>query len=561
SQYKPNANAFKISTESIKFGTGSAKFILYPDAIIGLKNRAQLNYFPNDSLGTETTYSFYVRIPGYWVDHTANSDMMLVSCNASPNPAKGESWNNMPITEPLVQIKYHATGGKSYFQLWQGLNTVKLYEGKIWKQVMVGQTPLTKDTWYKLSVKVKWSVNNDGYVSATVNDQAWASKTAVRTMSNAIPAFFKMGLSRNPPANNPINICSAFYDDLTISTVGANRINSRVIAQNLTNPWELAYGADNNIYFTERLGTISRINPATGVVTKLITLTDVGVRATGGLLGMVLHPQFPQQPYLYATYFYNKGGTGKYTQKVVRFTLNANKLINPFVVFDNISSGVPTHHGSRLMISGNFLYITTGDGGGGANGMSAQDLHSLTGKVLRINLDGTIPATNPIAGSPIWSYGFRNSQGLVFANNRIYNSEHGPDNDDEINIIEKGRNYGWPTVMGYCDKISETNFCSANNVRQPIKAWTPTIAPCGLDYYGNTGSITQWRGSLLLCTLKNERLMQLKLNADGSGITETKEFFTNTYGRLRDICISPKGTVYLCTDNDINDKIIEITAQ
>nr|AIA10635.1 glucose / Sorbosone dehydrogenase [uncultured bacterium] len=338
-------------------------------------------------------------------------------------------------------------------------------------------------------------------------------------------------------------------------------MSSRVIAQNLVNPWDLAYGADNNIYFTERLGTISRINLATNVITKMITLPDVSVRATGGLLGLCLHPQFPTQPYLYATYFYKKVSTGKYTQKVVRFTVSGAKLINPFVVIDNISSGVPTHHGSRLLINNNFMYITTGDGGGLADGMSAQDLHVLVGKVLRVNLDGTIPSTNPIAGSPIWTYGFRNSQGLVAANNRIYSAEHGPDNDDEINIIEKNRNYGWPVVNGYCDLSNETNFCSVHNIKQPIKAWTPTIAPCGLEYYPATGSIAQWRGSLLLCTLKNERLMQLKLSADGSGITETKEYFTNTYGRLRDICISPKGTVYLCTDNDINDKIIEITPQ
>ncbi|MEP7257235.1 MAG: PQQ-dependent sugar dehydrogenase [Flavitalea sp.] len=560
-QYKLNTNAFSISADKPKIGPGAAKFILYPDAVVGLKNRCQLNYFSYDSLGTESTYSFYVRIPNSWADRPANNDVMLASFNASPNPAKGETWNNIPITEPLIQFKYHAEGGKSVLQLWQGLNSVKAYEGKIWTQTMMSQTPITKESWFKISIRIKWSVNNDGYVYATINDQSWTSRTAVRTMSNFIPAFFKIGLSRNTPANVPENVISAFFDDVTISSTGPNRINSKVIAQNLTNPWDLAWGADNYVYFTERLGSISRINLSTNAVTKLITLTDVGVRATGGLLGMTLHPQFPQQPYLYATYYYNKGGKGKYTQKVVRFTLSANKLINPFVVIDNISSGVPTHHGSRLLISNNFLYITTGDGGGGADGKSAQDLHSLIGKVLRINLDGTIPSSNPIAGSPIWSWGFRNSQGLAFANNRIYSSEHGPDNDDEINIIEKGRNYGWPTVMGYCDNATETNFCSVNNVRQPIKAWTPTIAPCGLEYYPSAGSITQWRGSLLLCTLKNERLMQLKLSSDGSAITETKEYFTNTYGRLRDICVSPKGTVYVCTDNDTNDKIIEISAQ
>ena len=558
-EYKPNANAFKIVQDNPKIGPGTGKFILYPDAIIGGKNRSQMSYSANHPLGAESTYSFYVRIPNYWADRPANNDIMLATWNASPDPSKGETWATMPITEPLAQIRYHAEGGKSYFQLWQGLNTVKLYEGKIWTQPMIGQSALVKENWYKLTLKMKWSTGNDGYITATINDQPWVSKTAVRTMANPVPAYFKVGLARPVPANLTDNIVSAFFDDVNISAVEPNQINPKVIAQNLQNPWELAWGPDNYIYFTGRTGTVSRINPSTGAITKLITLTDCKQAGTGGLLGLVLHPQFLQQPYVYITYDYDKAG--KYTQKVVRYTYSANKLISPLIVMDNIAVGAPDHHGSRLMISDNFLYITTGDGGGGPDGKSAQDLKSLSGKVLRVNLDGSVPPTNPYPASAIWSYGFRNSQGLVYANGKIYTSEHGPDNDDEINIIEKGRNYGWPIVMGYCDQSTELSFCSAQNVRQPIKAWTPTIAPSGIDYYSNAGAIAQWRNSLLVCTLKNMRLMQLKLSADGSSITDTKEFFTNTYGRLRDICISPQGKVYLCTDNGTNDKIIEISPQ
>ena len=162
------------------------------------------------------------------------------------------------------------------------------------------------------------------------------------------------------------------------------------------------------------------------------------------------------------------------------------------------------------------------------------------------------------SGNPLWTFGNRNAQGLVYANNIIYSSEHGPTTDDELNIIEKGRKYGWPHVEGYCNTASEKVFCAANNVKEPIKAWTPTAAVCGLDYY-NCNLIPEWKNSLLMVALKNARLYQMKLNDNHTSITETNEYFTNDYGRMRAICISPAGKVYICTSNGgNNDKIIVI---
>jgi len=188
----------------------------------------------------------------------------------------------------------------------------------------------------------------------------------------------------------------------------------------------------------------------------------------------------------------------------------------------------------------------------------AQTASSLNGKILRLNPDGSIPGDNPVAGNPYWSWGHRNPQGLVFANNKLYSSEHGASSDDEINIIEKGRNYGWINVQGFCNESAEQSFCTANNIKEPIEAWTPTIAPGGLDFY-NHDLIPQWKNSLLLATLKNSRLYQLKLNDAGTEITSTNEYFNNKYGRMRDICISPAGKVYICTSNGSNDRIIEIS--
>lgn len=329
-------------------------------------------------------------------------------------------------------------------------------------------------------------------------------------------------------------------------------LTTAVLTENLSQPWEILWGPDNFIWMTERAGTISRIDPTNGTKIPLSTISDIDAKGEGGLLGMVLHPQFNTNPQVFVSYNYT--ASGSYREKIVRFTYGAGKLTDPFIIQDNITGG-NIHNGSRLVIVGDKLFISTGDAG---NTAFPQNNGFINGKILRLNLDGTIPTDNPFGGSAIWSKGHRNPQGLVFANNILYSSEHGPDTDDEINIIEKGRNFGWPDVRGFCDGTNEASFCTANNVKEPIKAWTPTIAVSGMDYYNND-LIPQWKNSLLIATLKNTRLMQLKLNDTHTTVVETNEFLSGAYGRMRDICISPDGKVYICTGNGSNDKIIVIS--
>lgn len=331
----------------------------------------------------------------------------------------------------------------------------------------------------------------------------------------------------------------------------AVEIRDSVIAGNLSHPWEILWGPDNHIWMTERSGKISRLNPSTGAITPVLSINEVESNGEGGMLGMALHPNFATTPQIFVVYNYDNGSG--YKEKVVRYNYNGASLDNPLIIIDNIqAAGI--HNGSRLLIVGNKLFITTGDA---SNSSFSQNTSSLNGKILRLNLDGTIPVDNPEANNPYWSWGHRNPQGLVFANNKLYSSEHGPNDNDEINIIEKGRNYGWPDVRGFCES-AEKDFCTDHNVVEPIKAWTPTIATCGLDYY-NSDLIPQWKNSLLLVTLKNARLYQMTLDDAFSSITTTNEYFSGKYGRVRDLCISPIGKVYLCTSNGNNDKIIEIT--
>jgi aldose sugar dehydrogenase len=335
---------------------------------------------------------------------------------------------------------------------------------------------------------------------------------------------------------------------------GSVAIKDSVLVQGLNYPWEILWGPDNFIWMTERGGKISRVNPTTGSVKLVYTITEVVSNGEGGLLGMVLHPDFTAKPQVFVAYDYNK--EGDYREKIVRFTYNGNTLINPVTIIDNIAAA-SVHDGCRLLITPDLkLFITTGDASDQSN---PQNKMSVNGKTLRLNLDGSIPSDNPVAGNPYWTFGNRNAQGLVFANNIMYSSEHGPDTDDELNIIEKGRNYGWPNVKGFCNETGEKKFCIANNVKEPIKAWTPTAAVCGLDYY-NSNLIPQWKNSLLMVALKNARLYQMKLDGTHTSITETNEYFRNDYGRMRDVCISPAGKVYLCTSNGgNNDKIIVVS--
>ncbi len=348
-------------------------------------------------------------------------------------------------------------------------------------------------------------------------------------------------------------------NDTSLAKPAAGNLRTTVLANNLNFPWEILWGPDNFIWFTEREGRVKRMNPATGEVILVANLPEVASTTDyNGLLGMALHPQFSSNPYVYLVYNYY-AANGDYLEKIVRYTYDGNTINAPMILVDGIIGKVGgdfIHNGSRLVIGPDMkLYATTGDAD--LRFDLPQNTSSLNGKVLRVNLDGTIPADNPY-GNAVWTVGHRNAQGLVFASGKLYSSEHGETTNDEINIIEGGRNYGWPFVEGFCDLPEEMDFCNANNVREPIYTWTPTVAPSGMEFY-NGNHITQWKRSLLVTFLKDRKLRVMKLNAAGTGIGIVNDYFVGEFGRLRDVAISPYGVVYLCTDNGNNaDMIIEV---
>ena len=347
--------------------------------------------------------------------------------------------------------------------------------------------------------------------------------------------------------------------------IGTTEIDTNSIATGLDTPWEILWGPDDMIWMTEREGRVSRIDPETGNKEVLLEITDlVDEGSENGMLGMVLHPNFmhPDSQFVYLVYTYYVTGN---VEKLVRYTFDSDTLIDEFVLLSGIPAG-QYHIGSRVIIlPDRTILMSTGDVGSASYALDTNRLH---GKFLRLNLDGSVPDDNPIPGSYVWSLGHRNPQGLVRApNGIIYSSEHGPANDDEINIIEKERNYGWPEVHGFCDLPAEQTYCTANNAVEPIAAWTPTLAVCGLDYYDHD-AIPEWKNSLLLTTLKARRVVALKLSQDGRSVLQEDEFFSQWWGRLRDLCISPDGRVFLAVSNADgrgtvqpgDDRIVEIVS-
>nr|WP_197718644.1 PQQ-dependent sugar dehydrogenase [Pedobacter schmidteae] len=327
--------------------------------------------------------------------------------------------------------------------------------------------------------------------------------------------------------------------------IGASTVGIQSVATNLNVPWQIACGPDQQIWYTEQSGNISKVNPETGKIRRLLRLPDVIRDRTSGLLGMTLHPDLKIKPYVFINYTgYSK--TKSRVSKVVRYTYDAQKdtLISPVVFLEY--PAWTSHFGSRIAIAPDGkVMISTGDG---AQDDNAQNIKSPNGKVLRYNLDGSIPGDNPFKGNPVWAWGLRNPQGLVYANGKLYCSDHGDATDDEVNLIRKGANYGWPFVEGFVDTEKEKLFAKDSVVTAPLQAWTPTVAPAGMAYYASD-KIPELKGQLLLTTLKGNSLRALKLNAAGTGIIKDINYFEKVFGRLRSVCVSPAGDVYIATSN------------
>jgi glucose/arabinose dehydrogenase len=283
----------------------------------------------------------------------------------------------------------------------------------------------------------------------------------------------------------------------------------------------------------------------------MLDLTSA-VYATGesGLLGMALHPEFPVVAEVFLVYTYGpENGQGYFKEKLVKYTFNDTSLVNPVVLIDSILAW-DNHNGSRLhFLSDNTLLMSTGEC---YLDELAQDPNSLSGKYLRLHTDGSIPDDNPTPGSFIYSMGHRNSQGIcTLPNGKVIISEHGPSTDDELSVLEAGKNYGWPLIHGFCDENFENAPCATGTYQEPIHAWTPTIATSDLVYYENP-AFPEWNNRLLMVTLNGQRVVAMELDAQTSSVMDEDQYFQGLFGRLRDIAVGPNNEIYIATNSGSN---------
>lgn len=311
---------------------------------------------------------------------------------------------------------------------------------------------------------------------------------------------------------------------------------AKVLAEGLQLPWELAFAADGRIFFTERPGKLRVIENGKVRETPLLELPSTGL-GEGGLLGLALDPKFAENGTAYVYQTYRNGDAVK--NRVLRLSIKQDAAAVDSTLLDDIP-GSSTHNGGRLKFGPDgLLYITTGDA---ANRELAQQKDSLAGKILRLAPDGSVPGDNPFPGSPVYSWGHRNPQGLAWHpdTGALYSSEHGQSAHDELNLIMPGANYGWPLIQG-----SETDTRGGVVLTPPIAhSGDKTWAPSGMAF------LTQgpWRGQLLVAALSGQQLLHVVPENNGRSAS-VSGLYREEWGRLRNIVEGPDGTLYILVGN------------
>jgi glucose/arabinose dehydrogenase len=317
-----------------------------------------------------------------------------------------------------------------------------------------------------------------------------------------------------------------------------------VVASNLKVPWALAWAPDGRLFFTERPGRL-RVIVDGELEPEPVLEPPVAPAGEGGLMGIALDPAFPDRPYIYMVYTYREG-IGLYN-RVARYTLEGNTASDEVVLVEGIP-GSRVHDGGRVAFGPDGkLYVTCGEAG---QPRLAQDLDSLSGSILRMNPDGSVPDDNPFEESLIYSYGHRNPQGLAWQprTQQLFSTEHGPSGEmglccrDEVNMIVPGGNYGWPEVTL---KAEDPAFVDPILTSGASNTWAPASAAF---YQGRP--LGPWKDNLFFGALRGVSLHRIVLGGpEWDQVLGHEVLFENEYGRIRTAALGPDGYLYFTTSN------------
>ncbi|HRN53839.1 MAG TPA: PQQ-dependent sugar dehydrogenase [Gemmatimonadaceae bacterium] len=332
------------------------------------------------------------------------------------------------------------------------------------------------------------------------------------------------------------------------------------VAEGLVNPWAMAFLPGGDMLVTERPGRLRIIRNGRLLAEPVAGLPAIRVGNQGGLLDVVPHPDFARNRLIYISYAKPNAAGDQSTTAIIRARFANDRLNDVQEIFEaNAWSRGQGHYGSRLAFDGKgYLFITVGDRQAPPQGdlfaHPAQDLSVHNGKVIRLHEDGRVPSDNPFVGRDgalpqIWSYGHRNPQGLIVdASGNVWATEHGPQGGDELNLVQPGKNYGWPVIGFGVNYRSGSNIHSGTTregMEQPVKVWVPSIATSGLmQYSGN--AFPGWQGHVFSGGLVGEVLWRLKVE-DGR-VTEEEQLLSRQ-GRIRDVRQGPDGFVYVAIES------------
>ena len=323
----------------------------------------------------------------------------------------------------------------------------------------------------------------------------------------------------------------------------------------LNHPWAMAFLPEGGVLITERPGSLRLLRIPGGLSKPLAGVPKVAAQGQGGLLDVALSPDFAKDRYVYLSYAEAEGSKSGTAVGRGRLSADGTALEDFRVLFrqqPKLSSGL--HYGSRLVFDGKgYLYISLGENN---QRPTAQDLDKLQGKVVRLKVDGSVPTDNPFVGQAgarpeIWSYGHRNPQGMALNpwTGQLWENEHGPRGGDEINLVQRGKNYGWPLVthgINYSGQpIPEAKGADLPGMEAPLYWWPKSPAISGMAFY-NADRFPAWRNSVFIGALANQNLIRLTL--DGDRVVAQEWLLTDRKQRIRDVRQGPDGYVYVLID-------------